>query len=73
MTEYSALPRDLTDLGWKLIDRGGRLFAVSTRWGGTVPSETIEEVIKNARHMTKYVQWRMDKEAEQEGATAPAS
>lgn len=70
MTEYSALPRDLTDLGWKLIDRNDRLFAVSTCWGGTVPSATIEEVIKNARHMTRYIQWRMDKEAEHNGRSS---
>lgn len=66
MTEYSALPRDLTDLGWKLIDRGGRLFAISTRWGGTVASTDLEDVISNARHMTRYIQWRMDREAEQQ-------
>jgi hypothetical protein len=66
----TALPRDLTDLGWKLIDRGGRLFAVSTRWGGTVASQDIEDVISNARAMTRYIQWRMDREAEQRQSIA---
>lgn len=56
------LPQDLLDLGWKLIDRNGRLFAVSVRYGGTVPSETIEEVIANARYMTRYIRWRMEQE-----------
>jgi hypothetical protein len=66
MTEYSALPCDLADLGWKLIDRGGRLFAISTRWGGTVASQDIKDVIKNARAMTRYIRFRMDREAEQQ-------
>jgi hypothetical protein len=66
MTEYGALPRDLADLGWKLISRNGRLFAVSIEWGGTVVSEDIKTVITNARAMTQYIRWRMNKEAEQQ-------
>lgn len=59
------LSQDLLDLGWKLIGRDGHLFAVSTRWGGTVKSERIEQVITNARAMTRYIRWRMEREAEQ--------
>lgn len=59
-----ALPTDLTDRGWKLINRApDRLFAVSERWGGTVPSEKLEDVIRNARAMTRYVAWRKKQEA----------
>lgn len=59
----TALPTDLTDRGWKLIARApDRLFAVSTRWGGTVASATIEQVVANARAMTRYVEQRMEQE-----------
>lgn len=59
----SVLPRDLTDRGWKLITRApDRLFAVSTRWGGTVESATIAQVVSNARAMTRYITWRMGQE-----------
>jgi hypothetical protein len=58
------LPKDLTDLGWKLIQRNGRLFAVSISWGGTVVSEDIKTVITNARAMTQYIRFRMDRERE---------
>ena len=57
------LPSDLTDRGWKLITRApDRHFAVSVSWGGTVVSATIEEVIRNARHMTRYIEWRNEQE-----------
>lgn len=58
------LPPDLVALGWKLLRQqsDGRWFAVSISWGGTVPSETIEDVIRNARYMTRYIKWRMSKE-----------
>lgn len=62
-TDPPALPADLTDRGWKLIARApDRLFAVSARWGGTVTSPTIEQVIRNARAMTRYIEWRMAQE-----------
>ena len=61
--EPPTLPPDLTDRGWKLITRApDRLFAVSTRWGGTVVSATIDEVIRNARVMTRYIEHRMEHE-----------
>lgn len=57
------LPRDLTDRGWKLIARApDRLFAVSVAWGGTVESAAIDQVIRNARAMTRYITWRMKQE-----------
>lgn len=63
-TEYIvALPSDLASAGWKLIERApDRLFAVSERWGGTVESAAIEDVIDNARHMMRYIKWRIEQE-----------
>jgi len=62
-TDQPTLPPDLTDRGWKLIIRApDRLFAVSARWGGTVVSATIDEVIGNARAMTRYVEQRIKHE-----------
>jgi len=59
----TTLPADLTTRGWKLITRApDRLFAVSERWGGTVESATIEQVIGNARAMTRYIEQRMEHE-----------
>lgn len=64
------LPPDLTDRGWKLIERApDRLFAVSVAWGGTVESATIEQVTANARAMTRYIERRMEHEQRQ-NATA---
>lgn len=61
--EAPTLPPDLTDRGWRLIARApDRLFAVSERWGGTVVSATIDDVIRNARAMTRYIAWRKKQE-----------
>jgi hypothetical protein len=57
--EAPTLPRDLFDLGWRLRqDKIGRLYAISQDWGATVPSEGVEDVIANARAMTRYIRRR---------------
>jgi hypothetical protein len=60
----SDLPPDLTARGWRLIARApDRLFAISADCGGTVVSAAIEDVVKNARAMTRYIAWRKEQEA----------
>ena len=70
MADPHTLPDDLTALGWKLIARApDRLFAVSVSWGGTVVSATLDEVIRNARAMTSYIERRNEWEENRRSTT----
>ena len=70
-TDPPTLPRDLFDLGWRLRqDKIGRLYAISQDWGGTVPSEGVDEVISNARAMTRYIRRRKAIEERRRNATS---
>lgn len=53
------LPKDLLDRGFKLIIRApDRMFAVSPRWGCTLPAARIGDVVRSARRLVAYLEWR---------------
>lgn len=53
------LPHDLIKLGFRLCSHEvGYLFAVSERWGCTSTRATLADVVREARSIAGYVQWR---------------
>ena len=53
------LPKDLTDRGFKLIAVApGELFAVSSRWGCTETKAQLCDVVREARSLIAYIEWR---------------
>ena len=52
------LPGNLLARGWKLIIRTpGRMFAVSTQWGGTGTKTNIEDVITEAWGLVGFCEY----------------
>jgi len=68
------LPKDLIDRGFKLIAVApGELFAVSPRWGCTGVKATLAEVVKEARSLISYLEWRERKAREIAAAELPTT
>lgn len=65
MSTPPELPPDLLDRGFKLIVRApGRLFAVSVSWGCTGEKPALDEVIREARSLISYFDWRNERDKE---------
>lgn len=57
------LPADLVARGYRLIQHApDRMFAVSRQWGCTGTKATIADVIREARGLVRYLDWRAQKE-----------
>ena len=53
------LPKDLTDRGFRLIATApGELFAVSECYGCTATKVQIADVVREARALIAYIEWR---------------
>lgn len=53
------LPFDLIERGFTLIVRApDRMFAVSPEWGCTQTLPNADQVIKQARKLAAYLEWR---------------
>lgn len=65
MSEAPELPPDLAERGFKLVARApDRLFAVSVSWGCTGTKVALDEVVREARSLLSYFDWRNDRDKE---------
>lgn len=59
------LPPDLVERGWKLMQSAsGHMYAISVSWGATGSFDTLADVVKQARDLVRYFEWRAKKAKE---------
>lgn len=58
MDDLPALPEGMVRLGFKLIRYpDGEMVAVSNDWGCSNKSADLEEIIRTARNIVKFIRW----------------